>query len=86
MRLTEAQMDKVIGDAAHEIGSMIIEAADETDDDKQRFVITCQIAAHVFGMAGAYFQRMPGQEKSDRHEATAAVLETISGYAVPQPS
>lgn len=85
-KLTEAQMDRVIEDAAKEVGVTILEACDETADDKQRFVMVCQIAAHVFGMAGAYFQRMPGREKSDRYEATAAVLEHISELAVPPRS
>lgn len=81
MSLTELQLNRVVDDAAEEIGEVILEATDASEDNRQRFIIACQIAAQVFGIAGALFQRIPGQEGSDRNEATMAVLEKVSDLA-----
>lgn len=81
MSLTESQMNKVIDEAADEIGEVILEAVDQSEDNRQRFIMACQIAAQVFGIAGALFQRIPGQEGAGRNEATMAVLAKVSDLA-----
>lgn len=86
MSLTELQLNRVVSDTAEEIEDIIREALDATDSERERFIIACQIAAQVFGMAGALFLKMPGQETTDRNEAVAAVLNHVSDLAKRQQS
>jgi hypothetical protein len=86
MSLNELQINKIAEEAAEEIGEVILEAVDQTNNDRQRFIIACQIAAQVFGIAGALFQRIPGQEGSHRNEATMAVLNHVSDLAKQPPT
>lgn len=82
--ISEKAMDLIIDTAAKQVGEIILAATDHTANEKLRFIMACQIGAHVFGVAGALFQRMPGREATDRKEAADAVLQVISGYATQQ--
>jgi hypothetical protein len=86
MRMTEIQVNRCATDACEEIEEIITEAIEWTDDRHQRFIIACQIAAHLFGVCGALFIQTPGNAEADRRDATDAVLKHVAELAVPPAS
>jgi peroxiredoxin family protein len=81
MGLTELQLNKAVEETATEIEDIIREVLEITDNRRQHFIIACELAAQVFGIAGALFLKMPGNEAADRNEAVTAVLNHVSNLA-----
>jgi peroxiredoxin family protein len=81
MSLTELQLNRAVEDTAGEIEEIIREVLEATESKRQHFIIACELAAQVFGIAGALFLKMPGNESADRNEAVTAVLNHVSNLA-----